>query len=82
METGFLGYEYGWNLSSSDWLIRIYLSGGLPREVIFNNSKIMQAYIFGDGSGNSFRFCVDDNFPNSSSFNHEVTFQTAGDYRE
>ena len=65
--------NYGWNLLSSDWLIRIYLSGGSPREVIFNNSKIMQAYIFGDGSGNSFRFCVDDNFPNSSSSNHEVS---------
>ena len=65
--------NYGWNLSSSDWLIRVYLSGGSPREVIFNNSKIMQAYIFGDGSGNSFRFCVDDNFPNSSSSNHEVS---------
>ena len=65
--------NYGWNLSSSDWLIRIYLSGGSPREVIFNNSKIMQAYIFGDGSGNSFRFCVDDNLPNSSSSNHEVS---------
>ena len=65
--------NYGWNLSSSDWLIRIYLSGGSPREVIFNNSKVMQAYIFGDGSGNSFRFCVDDNLPNSSSSNHEVS---------
>ncbi len=65
--------NYGWNLLSNDWLIRIYLSGGSPREVIFNNSKIMQVYIFGDGSSNSFRFCVDDNFPNSSSSNHEVS---------
>ena len=65
--------NYGWNLASSEWLIRIYLSGGSPREVIFNDSKIMQAYVFGDGSGNSFRFCVDDNLPNSSSSNHEVS---------
>ena len=65
--------NYGWNLSSSEWLIRIYLTGGSPRELIFNSSKIMQAYVFGDGSGNSFRFCVDDNFPNAGSSNHEVS---------
>jgi hypothetical protein len=33
----------------------------------------MQAYVFGDGSGNSFRFCVDDNLPSGSSVNHEVS---------
>ena len=65
--------SYGWDLSDSQWLIRVYLSGGNPREVTFNDSKIMQAYIFGDGSGNSFRFCVDDNFPDGSSANHEVS---------
>ena len=64
---------YGWDFSDSQWLIRVYLSGGSPRQVTFDDSKTMQAYIFGDGSGNSFRFCVDDNFPNGSSSNHEVS---------
>ena len=65
--------SYGWDFSDSQWLIRVYLSGGSPRQVTFDDSKTMQAYIFGDGSGNSFRFCVDDNFPNGSSSNHEVS---------
>ena len=65
--------SYGWNLSDNDWLIRVYLSGGPPRDVIFNDSETMQAYVFGDGSGNKFRFCVDDNLPSTSSSNHEVS---------
>ena len=65
--------SYGWDLSDNDWLIRVYLSGGPPRDVIFNDSKTMQAYVFGDGSGNKFRFCVDDNLPSTSSSNHEVS---------
>ena len=64
---------YGWDLSDSQWLIRVYLSGGPAREVTFNDSKTMQAYVFGDGSGNKFRFCVDDNLPSTSSSNHEVS---------
>ncbi|MEC7745513.1 MAG: T9SS type A sorting domain-containing protein, partial [Candidatus Neomarinimicrobiota bacterium] len=64
---------YGWNLSDNEWLIRVYLSGGAPRDVTFNDSKTMQAYVFGDGSGNGFRFCVDDNLPTTSSSNHEVS---------
>ena len=65
--------SYGWDLSDNDWLIRVYLSGGPPRDVIFNDSETMQAYVFGDGSGNKFRFCVDDNLPSTSSSNHEVS---------
>ena len=65
--------SYGWDFSDNQWLIRVYLSGGSPRQVTFDDSKTMQAYIFGDGSGNSFRFCVDDNVPNGSSSNHEVS---------
>jgi len=64
---------YGWDLSDSQWLIRVYLSGGPAREVTFDDSKTMQAYVFGDGSGNKFRFCVDDNLPSTSSSNHEVS---------
>ena len=64
---------YGWDLSDSQWLIRVYLSGGPAREVTFNDSKTMQAYVFGDGSGNKFRFCVDDNLSSTSSSNHEVS---------
>jgi hypothetical protein len=65
--------NYGWNTNSSYWLIRVYLSGGPPREVTFNDSKTMQAYVFGDGSGNKFRFAVDDNLPNIGTEYHEVS---------
>jgi len=64
--------SYGWNLSGSDWLLRLYLSGGAPRQITFNSSKTMQAYVFGDGSNNKFRFCVDDNI-NSNNAGHEVS---------
>ena len=65
--------DYGWNTTSVDWLIRVYLSGGLPRNVTFDDSKTLQAYIFGDGSGNKFRFAVDDNLPNTGADYHEVS---------
>jgi len=65
--------DYGWNSNSSNWLIRIYLSGGSPRDVTFNDTKTIQAYVFGDGSGNKFRFAVDDNLPSTGAEYHEVS---------
>jgi hypothetical protein len=65
--------DYGWDTTSVDWLIRVYLSGGLPKNVTFDDSKTLQAYIFGDGSGNKFRFAVDDNLPNTGADYHEVS---------
>ncbi len=56
-----LRIDYGWDTSADAWLIREYLSGGPGLNVYFNSTKMMQAWIFGDGKGNSFRFCVDDN---------------------
>ena len=63
--------NYTWLESAGAWLLREYLGGGAPRNVHFNSSKIMQAYIFGDGNGNQFRFCVDDNITGSGA--HEVS---------
>tara|TARA_Y200000002_G_scaffold377515_1_gene383245 strand:- start:1666 stop:4164 length:2499 start_codon:yes stop_codon:yes gene_type:complete len=65
--------SYGWNLSSNENLIRTYLSGGEPRNIIFDNSFILQAYVFGDGSGNKIRFCVDDNIDVNAQSSHEVS---------
>ncbi len=64
---------YGWDMNASQWLIREYLGGGAPRNVTFDKNYVMQVYIFGDGSGNKFRFCVDDNYPDLTSSNHEVS---------
>ncbi len=63
--------NYAWNESAGSWLLREYLGGGSPRNVHFTSSKIMQAFIFGDGNGNQFRFCVDDNINASGA--HEVS---------
>ncbi|MBT3692332.1 MAG: T9SS type A sorting domain-containing protein [Candidatus Marinimicrobia bacterium] len=68
-----MALSYGWNLTASSWLIREYLSGGAARNVQFTKSHKLQVYVFGDGSQNKFRFCVDDNLPTSSAGNHEVS---------
>jgi len=69
--TSAMQLNYGWNTTAGSWLIREYLGGGSPRNVHFTASKTMQAYIFGDGNGNKFRFCVDDNINGSGA--HEVS---------
>ena len=64
--------QYQWNPSATTKLLREYLSGGTPRNVIFDTSYILQVYVWGDGSGNKFRFAIDEgdgtNWPN-----HEVS---------
>jgi N-acetylmuramoyl-L-alanine amidase len=68
-----LEVKYGWDTGASSWLIRVYLGSGAPRNVLFDSDYIMQVYVFGDGSGNKFRFCVDDNVPIEVTGNHEVS---------
>jgi len=66
-------FYYDWKTDASDWLIREYLGGGAPRNVTFDKSYIMQVYIFGDKSGNAFRFAVDDNNLSGQASDHEVS---------
>ena len=68
-----MAVHYGWDAAANDWLIREYLSGGSPRAVHFNAGQVLQVYVFGDGSGNLFRFAVDDHVPASGASNHEVS---------
>ena len=66
---------YGWDTTATEFLLREYLAPGAnppARDVHFNSSYIMQAYVFGDGSGNQLRFCVDDNVTGGTS-KHEVS---------
>jgi len=65
--------NYGWDTQASAWLIREVLGDGAPTQVLFNNGFILQVYVFGDGSGNQFRFAVDDNVPVPAASNHEVS---------
>ena len=70
---GSMELNYGWDTSADVWLIREYLYGGAPRNVMFDDQYIMQAWVFGDGAGNQMRFCVDDNQPSSAAVDHEVS---------
>ncbi len=52
--------SYGWDTGSGSHLIREYLGGGAPKNVTFNAQQILEVFLFGDGSGNQFRFVVQD----------------------
>lgn len=56
-----LRINYGWKLSDDSHLIRVYLNPGTtPQSVRFNSTYTLQAIVFGDGSGNQFRFMLRD----------------------
>jgi uncharacterized lipoprotein YddW (UPF0748 family) len=65
--------NYAWDTSASSHLIREYLSGGAPRDILFDTTYVLQCYVYGDGSATAFRFAIDDNAPNGGSTNHEVS---------
>jgi hypothetical protein len=44
----------------------------VPRAVQFDTTQILQCHVFGDGSLNKFRFCVDDSTKDQAEF-HEVS---------
>ncbi len=48
-------FEYGYDESAFNWLIREYRSVASPS---FNNSNLLQTFIFGDGNSNKFRYCL------------------------
>jgi len=60
--SAFIKYEWDpeWDPAVSPYLLRDYLAGGSAREVEFDTTYTLQSYIYGDGSHNKFRFCVDD----------------------
>jgi len=69
-----LKVKYGWDESANSWLIQVRLAdSSQAKNVNFNNSYILQVYVFGDGSGNKFRFCVDDHGPDYTATNKEVS---------
>ncbi|MBI2417795.1 MAG: family 10 glycosylhydrolase [Ignavibacteriales bacterium] len=52
--------QYRWIPSAPSKLLREYLSGGAPQAVTFDTSYVLQAFIYGDGTGNRFRFAIDE----------------------
>ncbi len=65
--------NYVWDTSETSHTIRMYLYTGTPRGIVFDNTYILQCYVFGDGSYNKFRFAVDDKYPTAAGENHEVS---------
>ncbi|MEM1095980.1 MAG: Ig-like domain-containing protein [Bacteroidota bacterium] len=65
--------DYGWQAGAANALIRTYLNRGAPRSVLFTDTRLLRAYVFGDGSGTRFRFAVDDKVPTVGAANHEVS---------
>jgi N-acetylmuramoyl-L-alanine amidase len=64
--------NYSWDLNAPSWLIRLHLPWQVARDIVFDTDNIMQAYIFGDGSKNQFRFALDEG--DASGWpNHEVS---------
>lgn len=53
-----LRVNYGWRTSDTEHLIREYRGSATTPK--FNNTRILQSYVFGDGNGNQFRYVVRD----------------------
>ncbi|MCB0281855.1 MAG: Ig-like domain-containing protein [Calditrichaeota bacterium] len=64
--------DYDWDIYANSWLIREYLSGGTAQAKEFDQSDILQVYIFGDGSNTRFRFALDE-YKNGTWPDHEVS---------
>ncbi|MFZ2322491.1 MAG: family 10 glycosylhydrolase [Ignavibacteriaceae bacterium] len=64
--------SYLWDESASAFLIREYLLGGTPQATYFDTSYVLQTYLYGDGSNNLFRFCIDEH-QGSTWGDHEVS---------
>ncbi|MBD3383512.1 family 10 glycosylhydrolase [candidate division KSB1 bacterium] len=67
-----LRLDYAWDETADNHLIRLYMSGTQPRAVYFDTTWVVQCWLFGDGSNNQFRFCVDDSTKDKGAF-HEVS---------
>jgi len=52
--------------------LREYCSGETPRSIEFDTSYVLQCFVFGDGSNNKFRFCIDEKHGSNWS-DHEVS---------
>lgn len=50
---------YEWDSGESSFLLREYCAGS-PRQVTFDTSYTLQVYLYGDGSGNQFRFALSE----------------------
>ncbi len=70
--------DYLWNTGAGSWLIREYF----PSDPLhFDTTYTLEVYLYGDGLGNKFRFCVDDNLPATGASYHEVSQWVTVDWK-
>jgi N-acetylmuramoyl-L-alanine amidase len=65
--------DYQWDPEAGGWLIREHFPPPTSDEVQFDTSYALQIFLYGDGSHNRFRFCVDDHLPATAGEYHEVS---------
>jgi N-acetylmuramoyl-L-alanine amidase len=65
--------DYLWDPGAGSWLIRDYFPPPDADAVHFDTTYALQIFLYGDGSHNRFRFCVDDGGPAGGVENHEVS---------
>jgi N-acetylmuramoyl-L-alanine amidase len=71
---GSLAIKYGWDSEKDSWLIDECLADtASAKGVTFTEGAFLQIYVFGDGSGNKFRFCVEDNVTGKTESEKEVS---------
>jgi N-acetylmuramoyl-L-alanine amidase len=59
--SGALAINYGWSTSAGSHLIRQYLPPSASQNSVrLNNQEMLEVFVFGDGSGNQFRFMLRD----------------------
>ncbi len=67
-----LELNYEWLLGEDAWLIREFLDyDAPPKNIRFYTNNTIQCYVFGDGSGNKFRFSISE--VNGSGYPLEVS---------
>jgi len=73
--------KYFWEYDSTDpgYLIREYLPPNDPKNKEFDTTYVLQTYLYGDGSNNKFRFCIDE-YDGSNWTDHEVSKWTTIDW--
>ncbi len=53
--------KYKWDTGASSHLLREYIPATSPQAAVhFDDSYVLQCYIYGDASNNKFRFCIDE----------------------
>lgn len=59
--TGALAVNYGWSTAAASHMIRQYLPPtATQNQVRLNAQELLEVFVFGDGSGNEFRFMLRD----------------------